>query len=251
MNWTQFQQARQTRRRPVIVAHRGAPLAQPENTLPSFALALAQGAEALETDLRFTREGELVLFHDATLTRMTDGQGGVSDHTLAELKRLRTRTPAGGWREATIPTLAELIEATGGQTPLLLELKDPRFVERSYAGRLVDLLAAHAMTERSAIVSFHADYVEGIKVLQPAIPTGVITLWNPLPTGQAQLLGPLWPLLYLNPFYVAWAHRLGKIVAPLDPTPEPRIRYYRRLRVDALLADNPATVVAALKASEA
>jgi glycerophosphoryl diester phosphodiesterase len=246
MNWSEFRQQRHTRRRPLVVAHRGVPGAEPENTLPSFALALQQGADVLETDLRFTRDGEIVLFHDATLGRMTDGEGVVSEHTLAELKRLRTRAPAGRLVDVRIPTLAELIETTRAQVPLLLELKDPRFANRSYAGQLVRLLEHHNMVERSAIVSFHPEYVAGVETVCPAIPTGNITLWNPLPTGKAELLGPVWPLLYLNPLYVAWAHRLGKIVAPLDPTPEPRIGYYLRLRVDALLADNPARVLAAM-----
>jgi glycerophosphoryl diester phosphodiesterase len=250
MNWTQFRQERKTRRRPLIIAHRGARTVQPENTLLAFDLALRQGADGLETDLHFTRDGEIVLFHDATLDRMTDGTGPVGAQTLAELKRLRTRAPAGHWSDAPIPTLAELIDFTGAQTPLLLELKDRRFAERAYAQRLIQLLEQTNMVERSAIVSFHAEYVASVEAIQPAIPTGLITLKNPLPTGKAQLLGPLWPLIFLNPVYVPWAHRLGKIVAPLDPTPEPRIRAYRRLRVDALLADNPATVVAALEASE-
>jgi glycerophosphoryl diester phosphodiesterase len=146
-----------------------------------------------------------------------------------------------------VPTLAELIEHTQGQTPLLLELKDPSFTDPTRAKQLVDLLERTNMIERSAIISFVPAYVASVEAVCPAIPTGNITLWNPLPTGKARLLGPVWPLIYLNPFYVAWAHRLGKIVAPLDPTPEPRMRYYLRQRVDAVLADNPATVIAAIE----
>ncbi len=247
MNWTQFYQERQTRRRPFVVAHRGARTMQPENTLLAFDLALQQGTDALETDLHFTRDGEIVLFHDHTLERMSDGQGVLSAQTLSELKRLRVRTPGGEFSQAQIPTLAELIEYTHGQTPLLLELKDPSFTERTRAKQLVDLLERYDMVERSAIISFVPDYVAAVEAVCPPLPTGNITLWNPLPTGKAQLLGPLWPLIYLNPLYVAWAHRLGKIVAPLDPTPEPRIGYYLRRRVDAVLADNPATVIAAIE----
>src|SRR5215203_4737544 len=153
MNWTQFRRQRTSRRRPLIIGHRGAPNAQPENTLTSFALALEQGADALETDLRFTRDGQIVLFHDATLDRMTDGYGQVSEMTLAELKQLRTRAPGGALIDEPIPTLAELIEFTHGQTPLLLELKDVHFAERPFCQQLVDLLAAQEMIERCAIVS--------------------------------------------------------------------------------------------------
>lgn len=246
MNWLQFRKTRHQRTRPLIVAHRGTPDLQPENTLPSFQTALAQGADVLETDLHFTRDDQIILFHDHTLDRVTDGQGALRNCTLAELKRFRTRAPDGQLTDTQILTLAELIEATHAQTPLLLELKDPRFAEQRDAARLVELLERYDMIQRCAIVSFHPDYVAGVEAVQSAIPTGNITLWNPLPTGNAELLGPVWPLLYLNPLYVRWAHRLDKIVCPLDPTPEPRIAYYLWLGVDALLTNHPATTLDAI-----
>jgi glycerophosphoryl diester phosphodiesterase len=247
INWPQFRSERRKHGRPFVVAHRGVPVVEPENTLRSFQLALQQGADVLETDLRFTRDGQIVLFHDSTLERMTDGQGVVGDHTLAELKALHTKAPDGSLTDARIPTLLELIEATAGQTTFLLELKDPLFVDPKWSGQLIELLEKHGVLQSSAIVSFHPEYVAGVKAVCPAIPTGNITLWNALPTGQVELLGPVWPLLYLNPLYVVWAHWLNKVVAPLDPTPEPRMWYYMALGVDAVLADNPATVIAAME----
>lgn len=240
ITWSQFRAERQRRQRPFVVAHRGAPTMQPENTLPSFRLAIAQGADALETDLRFTRDGQIVLFHDSTVERTTNGHGAVRDFSLQDLQRLQTKSPDGRYIDAPPPTLEELIHMTQGQTPLLLELKDPLFTEQKFAAQLAALLTKHDLVQRCALVSFHPEYVAAVKAVEPAIPTGNITLWNPLPTGKAELLGPLWPLLKLNPFYVAWAHRLNKVVCPLDPTPEPRMRYYLRLGVDAVLADNPA-----------
>lgn len=247
MNWTEFYAGRGRRTQPLIVAHRGTPTIQPENTLDSFALALAQGADALETDLHFTRDNQIVLFHDHTLDRMTDGQGALGACTYSDLKRRNMRAPGGQLTGAKIPTLAQLIEATDAQVPLLLELKDRRFANPVDAQRLVDLLDRYDMVQRTAIVSFHAAYVAGVERVRAAIPTGNITLWNPLPTGKAQLLGPVWPLLYANPWYVQWAHRLHKIVCPLDPKPEPRLAYYLKLGVDALLTDDPATTLDAIK----
>ncbi len=246
LTWSHFRATRHQRTRPVIVAHRGTPDLQPENTLPSFQLALAQGADVLETDLHFTRDNEIVLFHDHTVDRMTEGQGALQNHTLAELKRYQTRAPGGQLTSSRILSLVELIEATNAQTPLLLELKDPRFAQPEDAARLIALLERYDMVQRCAIISFHAEYVGGVEAVQPAIPTGNITMWNALPTGKAELLGPVWPLIYLNPFYVWWAHRLGKIVCPLDPRPEPRIRYYLRCGVDALLTNNPAVTLDAI-----
>ncbi len=247
MNWTEFHATRGQRKDPFIVAHRGTPTIQPENTLPAFELALAQGADALETDLHITRDDQIVLFHDHTLDRMTDGQGPLHQHSYLELQKRNTRAPGGQLTGARIPTLAELIEATAAQVPLLLELKDPRFANPADAQRLLDLLERYEMVQRTAIVSFHANYVANIEALCPTIPTGTITLWNPLPFGRATLLGPLWPLLYANPWYVQWAHRQNKIVCPLDPKPEPRLQYYLHLGVDALLTDDPATTLDAIK----
>src|SRR5690349_16231205 len=95
INWQQFRDERKRRKKPFVVAHRGLPVLEPENTLPYFGRALQQDADALETDLRFTRYGEIVLFHDSTLARTTDRQGAVREHSLAELQRLRTKAPSG------------------------------------------------------------------------------------------------------------------------------------------------------------
>ncbi|MGL4650691.1 MAG: glycerophosphodiester phosphodiesterase, partial [Caldilineaceae bacterium] len=240
-------------RRPLVVAHRGNRVLCPENTLAAFRLALAQGAHAIETDLRFSRDNVIVLHHDATLERMTDGSGPVRGHTLAELKSLRTRSPKGGAAgtlvEERIPTLLELIELTQGEVPLLLELKDPLFLNPGHAQVLADLLAATNMLEKAAVASFHFEHVLAVRAVAPTIPIGFITMNRLTPKSGADLLGPLWPLLYANPSYVRTAHAMGAVVAPLDPTPETRVRRYLAMGVDALLADNPAAVLAALDAA--
>src|SRR5690606_1072668 len=247
MDWDNFREERKLYGRPFVVAHRGARLVEAENTLRAFLLALAQGADALETDLRFTADDQLILFHDPTLERMTEGAGLVREHTLAELQRLRTRRPDGTLVDDRIPTLAELIEATGSQTPLLLELKDPLFLQEKYARILVDTLTQGGVLRRSALVSFHFEHVLAVKAGCPDIPSGHITVKNPWPRRGAQLLGPLWPLMYLNPFYTAYAHRMGSIVAPLDPTPETRLPRYMAWGVDAVLADDPGGVLAIIE----
>ncbi len=272
---------------PLIMAHRGASDDAPENTLAAFGLALAQGADVLETDLRFTRDDEIVLIHDSTVERTTNGSGKVSDMTLSEIKQLRARRPppqpshpvlhpahalhpagqagqavhsergqesaspplsglypTGEGAGAGVPTLIELLEFT--QAPLALELKDARFENVQDAQRLVDLLAKHNALERCVVVSFHLPRLRRLKSIAPTLPIGMITLSNPFPLYPTEFLGPLWPLLCLNPLYAWWARRLGKVVCPLDPAPEPRIRFYRRLRVSVLLTNHPARTVESL-----
>lgn len=92
-------------------AHRGDVKHAPENTIPALVLAVEKGAPQIEFDVQLTKDGELVLMHDSTIDRTTDGTGAVGDYTLAELKAL----DAGSWFDATfagtrIPTLREALE---------------------------------------------------------------------------------------------------------------------------------------------
>lgn len=245
MDWREFR-SRFGEGRPLVVAHRGVPVSCPENTLASFALALQQGANALETDLRFTADDQIVLHHDATLERTTNGTGAVRAHTLTQLKTLRTRKRDGTLTDEPIPTLLELIELTGAKVPLLLELKDPLFLEPTHAMALANMLASTGMSEQVALMSFHFEHVQSVAAADPKLAIGYISALNPIPRRHAKLLGPWWPLLLINPFYALWGHAQGSIVAPLDPVPEARVPLYKLLNVDALLADDPAAVIAAV-----
>jgi glycerophosphoryl diester phosphodiesterase len=123
--------------RPVI-GHRGNRAFAPENTLPSLLEAVALGADAVEFDLRLSRDGALVLCHDATLERTTDGQGPIERRTLAELQRLDAGakfSADGGrsfpWRArgVRIPSFDEAIDALPRQLPCIVELKTPAATE--------------------------------------------------------------------------------------------------------------------------
>ncbi len=251
MDWNQFLQTRAQRPYPLLIAHRGANRLAPENSLAAFAIAQSQGADVLETDLHVTTDGEIVLFHDHTLDRMSDGKGPLFAQSLKEIKQWRLRGPDAKMTEERIPTLIELLIATQGKMPLLLELKDWRFVDPRHAERLVDTLGEYGVLAKCAIISFNQALVRSIRQVYDGIPVGTITLLNPIPQAEGQLLGPFWPLLWLNPAYVSWAHRMGRIVAPLDTTPQKRIDHYLRLGVDAVMADDPASVLAAMQQSVA
>lgn len=251
MDWQSFYAERGKRTRPLVIAHRGVPGTQPENSLAAFALALEQGADVLETDLHITQDGEIVLFHDHSLGRMTDGSGPLFATTLRDLKQLRLRGPQGVWTGERVPTLVELLGMTQGAVPLLLELKDVRFFQPRHAEKLVRVLTEHGMLAKTAIISFNAALVAAVRRVAPTIPTGVVTLTHLFPPRHGELVGPVWPLLYANPLFVWMAHRRGQLVAPLDTTPERRMGYYLRLGVDAVLADNPAAALAAMNSARA
>ena len=108
-----------------IVAHRGASADRPENTLAGIGRAISSGATAVEVDVRTTKDNHLVILHDATLERTTNGRGPVRKKTLAELKRL----DAGSWFSPKysgerIPTLGEVLTLCRGKIDVLLDLKE-------------------------------------------------------------------------------------------------------------------------------
>ncbi len=115
-----------------VSAHRGGPTAGfPENCLATFEHTLRSTFAMLEVDPRRTKDGALVLHHDATLERTTTGTGRVADLTLAELRKLRLKDTAGMETAFHMPTLDEAIEWARGRTVLVLDQKDVTALERA------------------------------------------------------------------------------------------------------------------------
>ena len=226
--------------KPYVMAHRGNCVAAPENTLAAFRRAIDDGADILETDLRVSRDGVIVCIHDATLDRTTDGRGAVADLTLAEIKRCSAGCARPEFQAERVPTLDELTAILPADVALALELKTDRFLELEVAARLVDQLRAAGVLERTVVLSFRLERALAVQQIAPEILIGLITLTRLAPTAPAQLVGPYWPLLLVNPWYAAWAHRRGMFIAPLDPQPDRRLWLYRLLRCDAILTNDPA-----------
>lgn len=154
-----------------VIAHRGASGYAPENTRAAFEKAIAMGADAIETDVRLTVEGALVLVHDATVTRTTDGRGPVGDHTLAELRAL----DAGSWFDPAfagerVPTLAELIEGFVPRIPVVLEIKD-----QAATAPTITAIRAAGIENRVEVTSFLWPAVTEARRLAPELVVGFLT----------------------------------------------------------------------------
>ena len=100
-----------------MIAHRGFSALYPENTLLAFKKALEADVDGIETDIRLSRDGHAIIFHDANLKRLTGHDAAIEDLTLAELKQLDISN------SEKIPTLNELLAITSGQAMLILEIK--------------------------------------------------------------------------------------------------------------------------------
>lgn len=231
------------RRKPYVMAHRGNRAVCPENTLASFRRALDDGADILETDLYLSADGAFVCIHDDTLERTTDGAGPVEARTLAELKALSASCGRAEFAAERIPTLAELAALLPPDRGLALELKSDRFLDPDVGRRLGEELSGLGVLGRTVAISFSPARLAALRAASPGIPTGAITLSGLRPPAGGELAGPWWPILLANPLYVLLAHRRGQVVAPLDPTPGPRLWLYRLLGCDAVLTDDPEATI--------
>ena len=151
------------------IAHRGLHGGEiPENSLAAFEAAARKGY-AVETDVRFTRDGQLVAFHDDTVDRMTDASGSVSAFPLSVLRALRL----GGTAER-IPLFSECLELIAGRVPLLLEIKDmPGVSGAKIAAAVRDVIDRFPALEY-AVQSFQPAYPTAYKKLCPAIACGML-----------------------------------------------------------------------------
>ena len=227
------------RKKPYVMAHRGNNVLCPENTMASFKQSFQDGADILETDLQLSKDNQFMCIHDGSIDRTTDGTGLVSDFTAEELKRFSAFYDREEFKSERIPLLTELAAQLPPDVALALELKSDRFLEEDTCQRLIDLLTKTGIRNRTFVISFSKARVLCLHRLAPDIPAGVITMSGYFPDPEMQIIGPFWPLVLLNPFYIRQVRKNKQIVCPLDPTPDKRLWIYEKMKVDAVLTDNP------------
>lgn len=175
-------------RHPIVLAHQGDSVHAPENTLPAFAMAVQRGTDILETDVHWTSDGEIVISHDGTVDRCSDGHGAISELTLAELKRLDFGyrfSPDGGQtypfrgKGVTIPTLRELLTAHPTIRVNVDVKPDPPRSLRTLLQLLDDLRAM----DRVLIASFHHTVLVQIRSMNRQIATSA----SPREVAEAML----------------------------------------------------------------
>ncbi|MBQ1244645.1 MAG: hypothetical protein IIX94_02740 [Clostridia bacterium] len=142
-------------------AHRGGSEYAPENTLSSFYLGLLQGANGIETDVQKTKDGVLVLFHDDTVDRVTDGTGKLCDYTYEELRRLKVYGSCTTGFYDRVITLREFLENFARyDISFAMELKGPDVEEGT-----LSMIKEFGVLDRTTFTSFQLDYIKKIKEL--------------------------------------------------------------------------------------
>ena len=138
-----------------VAAHRGDWIYAPENSIDALKHAIFFGADLIETDVRLTKDGKIIMMHDYTVDRTTDGTGTISDLTLEEIQKLHLRNNFGGMTELKVPTLEEFIEIAKDKILLYLDKASydlPGNEQGHLLKELLKVLKAHGVLEQSVFV---------------------------------------------------------------------------------------------------
>lgn len=224
-----------------IIAHRGARLEEPENTLRAIKRAYTCNVDAVEVDLRLSRDHYPVVIHDATLERTTTGSGKVGEQTLEQLRRL----DAGKGEQ--IPLLSEvllLVKELGIE--LVIELK-----EEGMEQLVVREILRAEMERRVTISSFYHQSLLKVKELLPELKTGIILASLPVFPVQlaidarATIIFQKYPRL--NRAYIEEATRKGIEIYPWPINTREDLEHVRELGVKGIVTDNPCLFKTSLK----
>jgi glycerophosphoryl diester phosphodiesterase len=226
------------------IAHRGASGRAPENTRAAFAAALDLGAKAVELDCQLSADGELVVIHDETLDRTTDGHGPVGDRSASELARL----DAGSWfgaefRGERIPRLGDVLAQLRNRVILNIEIKSARDLG-TIEPKLAALVAAERAAEWVVFSSFHAAGVRNLRAAAPWARLGVLCDQDPMAGGLALAaeLGAEFLIpgrRWIDSGVVAAAHARGLDVWVWTVNEPGEMRRLIALGVDAIFSDYP------------
>jgi glycerophosphoryl diester phosphodiesterase len=177
--------------RPLIIAHRGYRARYPENTLVSFLAAMDAGAHMIELDVMLSRDRKVVVIHDATVDRTTNGHGPVNTYTIGELKGL----DAGSWFQPRfaaerIPTLEEVLDHVRERAMINIEIKPSAYEEHRPADaverQVVDLVRRNNIQASVLISSFEWKFLDHIVTMEDAPAVGLLSR-NPADGDNVEL----------------------------------------------------------------
>ncbi|WP_181768791.1 glycerophosphodiester phosphodiesterase [Streptomyces albidus (ex Kaewkla and Franco 2022)] len=214
----------------LTVGHRGVMGVEPENTLRSFVRAEREGFDVIELDLHLSKDGALVVMHDADVSRTTDSSGAIADFTLAELREL----DAG--QGERIPVFEEVVEAV--RSPLQAEIKD-----RAAARVLVGVINELGLHDRVTVISFHDEALREVRTHLPEMPLVLVTgRSTPTAPERARELGAVMvscELRWLEAETVERCHADGIKVISWTVNTDEELSLARELGLDGVVTDMP------------
>ncbi len=213
------------------IGHRGAKAYEPENTLRSFQKAIELGVDAIELDVRITKDQQIVTIHDADVKKTTNSEGLVSSLTLKEIKSLSTD------KNEKIPTFEEALDFINHKAKILVEIKETGLEEQ-----VLELIHKKGLENNVVIVSFLEQALKRIRELDAKIETGLVYAKHKNPLKSALEL----KANYLLGFYkfihtadVQKAHDKGLKIIVWTVNTASEAAEYKKKGVDGIASDKP------------
>lgn len=186
--------------RPTIFAHRGSSAHAPENTLVAFKLALDQRADGIELDVKLSADGQIVVMHDDTVDRTTNGTGRVKSLTLRELKQLDAGLKfESKYKDERIPTLAEVFDTVGQQVLINVELTNYSSTSDDLPDKVVALVKDFRLEESVILSSYNIAALCRARCKHSKLPLGVLVFSGTASAILQSRLLRFGPLLALHP----------------------------------------------------
>ena len=150
----------------VVVAHRGGASIGMENSLSCIEKGIRAGADMIEIDLHLTADGVVVVCHDQSIDRTTDGEGLIRELTLEQIRTHHLVDAEGNATSETIPTLEEVLDLVGDRCRLLIEIKRTQDIYQGIEQKMLDILEAHNMIDRVVVQSFNDSVLANIHAIR-------------------------------------------------------------------------------------
>ena len=235
---------------PTIVGHRGARGEAPENTAAGFQVAMEAGVTEIELDVRLSRDGHLIVVHDANVTRTTGERGKAHHYTLSQLEVLDARRNTPGWHSPLgIPSLREVVDLCGPSMRFQFEVKGAdRVILHRLAHQLVDFINQRQMNDRVVVTSSHTGFLRMLGTMTAHIERGYVAEYRyQQPTRRAVALGCTWLMprhTLVTPALMRRARRRNLKVSTWTVNDLTRAERMVELGVDGIITDFPTSFIA-------
>lgn len=249
-------------RNPIVVAHRGASGYAPENTMAAIKKAITMGVDMIEIDVQLSKDNEVVLMHDLTVDRTTNGKGKVRDLYLEEIKKL----DAGKWFSSEfsgekVPTLEEVIQAINGQCKLLIEVKRVKSKKLEIENKIVQLINKYNAYNWCIVQSFETQVIKNIQALDKSIECHKLVTMNisvlPLHIDSRIKTGTIYKyknVQSINPYFkmlnkrkVKKIHSYGQKVITWTVNEPEDMKRMIEMGVDGIITNYPDRLIQLLK----
>ena len=230
--------------RPLLFGHRGSRGLAPENTIPAFRLGVSYGVDGIELDIHLSNDRKMVVMHEDTVDRTTDGHGKISEMTYEQINKLDAGVRFGvQWKGTRVPLLGDVFDEFGNSIMYKIELKHSSKVYPGIEEMLLEEINKRSLNDRVQVISFDFDSLKNIRELNDKIALGLIIFGKPVwfieiaRKLNAEWLQAFYGLIY--PEDVKIVHDNGLKLGVWTVNESEEIQRYCRIGIDDITSDFP------------